>query len=419
VSDIWPAGRGAARPRSGSVTAPGWFAGALLAGLVLAACGRTPEGNFSQRPGFARWYEANPPAATLPSPADQALLERYRPRFFLPAGNEGPLDFYRDYVAHGTLFGADGRELSSTVTQEDLNQVEREPHVVFVHEPAGAAPTPVVYGRVDRAPLELAGCGRALPVTFLTYHLAFRASGLPAGLPGWQELLLGLIADLDDWHQLDHYTAVTIALAGGGDGRVRPFAATFQQHNYLRTYILSGTGGGGGLPLPADGRLPVDVAIRSNELYPHLPERTRRRAVRFLDPASAVYLVTGEEQPFAASDDITDPASAIEPALRFLPPADAFYVFQGWLGERRLLPGRSGPPGADYNTLPAFKPKPVQLMAFFWGEDDHDFLELIRTTFARGRPDEVDIIPFVGRFTSALEVMCRPSVRSRTGGGSR
>ena len=45
-------------------------------------------------------------------------------------------------------------------------------------------------------------------------------------------------------------------------------------------------------------------------------------------------------------------------------------MFQGFLGERRLLPGRSGPPGASYNTLPELKPLKLQLLSGYWREGD-------------------------------------------------
>ena len=51
----------------------------LAAVLVLAACS-DEAGNFSQHPGFAEWYAAHPPGLALPSAAERALLERYRPR---------------------------------------------------------------------------------------------------------------------------------------------------------------------------------------------------------------------------------------------------------------------------------------------------------------------------------------------------
>jgi hypothetical protein len=368
--------------------------------LLLAAC--PDEDNFSQHPGFAEWYAANPPAHALPDPQQRALLECHQPRVFLPLRHEGPIDFYRDYVAQGRLYDGRGELISAHVTPGQLNAHRGDPQVVFVHEPSGAPPQPVMYGRIDRAELALPGCSAPLPVTFLTYHLVFRHSGLPAGLPWWQEAALGAVADLADWHQLDHYTALSLALAPVEEGALAPFAATFQHHNYLRTYLLADREGAGRLAVPPDGRLAVDVATRSNELYPHRAEPTRHRAVPFMDADGARYLVSGGRPPWRAADDVTAPAHAVEPTLAFLPPSDAFYVFQGWLGERRALPGRDGPPGADYNTLPALKPKALQLVAFYWYEDDRNYLDLLAAALEGGRPQTVDPEPFAARLARDL-----------------
>ncbi len=373
----------------------------VAAALLLAACGEE-DGNFSQHPGFAEWYAAHPPSEQLPSAAEQALLARYRPRVFLPAGNEGPIDFYRDYIAEGQLFDGAGRLISAAVTPALLNAHKQDPQAVFVHTRGRAAPRPVIYGRIDRADLQLPGCAAPLPVTFLTYNLVFRHSGLPAGLAAWQTVVLELVADLDDWHQLDHYTGLTLALAPD-EQDLTPFAVTFQQHNYLRTYLLGGRDDPGHLALPPDGRIGIDVARRSNELYPHQAERVRHRAVPFMSPETARYLVDGLDPPWLAADDITEPVRTIEPELRFLRPADAFYVFQGWLGARRLLPGRDGPPGADYNTLPAFKSKATQLALAYWTEGDQDYLAQLGELFAEGRRRVVALEPFAARLGRALK----------------
>ena len=374
---------------------------AAAAALAVVSCGNG-EGNFSQHPGFAEWYAANPPSEAMPVPLERALLARYQPRLFIAEEQEPPLDFYRDYIAQGRLYDGDGELISAEVTPEILNAHKADPAAVFVHEPTDRPTRPRIYGRVDRGALALPGCEAGTPVTFLTYHLAFRRSGLPAGMAAWQEALVRLVADPADWHQLDHYIALTLALAPGAGGGLEPFAATFQQHNYLRAYLLGAAAGPGRLALPADGRLAVDVALRSNELYPHRAERIRRRAVSFLRPETARYLITGEDRPWLLADDVTDPDREITPELVFLRASDAFYVFQGWLGERRWLPGRDGPPGADYNALPAFKPKPVQLVLFYWREDDPDYLELLTDLFADGRPTEVPLSPFAARLAADL-----------------
>jgi hypothetical protein len=382
-----------------------WIWGAFLSAAAFSAvsCGKgADDGNFSQHPGFAEWYAANPPSERMPSAEQQALLARYQPRIFIAEGQEEPIDFYRDYIAQGRLYHSDGELISAEVIPDILNAHKADPAVVFVHEPTDRATRPRIYGRVDHGSLALPGCEAATPVVFLTYHLVFRRSGLPAGMAAWHEALVDLVSDPADWHQLDHYTALTLALAPGVGGGLEPFAATFQQHNYLRTYLLGATDGPGRLAMPADGRLSVDVALRSNELYPHRPARTSRRAVSFLRPETAGYLITGGDPPWLVADDVTDPDREITPELAFLRPSDAFYVFQGWLGERRWLPGRDGPPGADYNTLPAFKPKPVQLALFYWREDDGDYRELLAELFADGRPTEVPVPRLVERLAADL-----------------
>ena len=72
----------------------GGFAGLLLAGAVTGnAIGiASADTNFSQYPGFAEYFAAHPPAGAA-SEADRALARRHAPRFHLPSGHEGPIDF--------------------------------------------------------------------------------------------------------------------------------------------------------------------------------------------------------------------------------------------------------------------------------------------------------------------------------------
>ena len=103
-----------------------------------------------------------------------------------------------------------------------------------------------------------------------------------------------------------------------------------------------------------------------------------------------------------------DPAREVEYRLEFLPQTDAFYTFKGALGERRLLPGRSGPPGADYNTLPAFKPKARQMIAFHWTEDDGLYLDSYRSM----RQDFGTFAPIAARFHAAWR--CAGTIEIKT-----
>jgi len=374
--------------------------------ILLAAGCNDRNDNFSQYPGFAEWYAENSPSLSRPTAEQAALLARYQPTVFLPDGHEGPIDFYRDYVGNGVLLDRDGELVSSTVDQTLLNTKKTDPAVVFTHHPSGKPAEPKIYGRIAAEPTDWPGCSEPLTLTFLTYHLVFRSSGLPAGVPGWQAAGLSLIGDLDDWHQLDHYTAVTLTLASVQPGLRRPIAATFQQHNYQRTFLLGETTGPGRLAMPADGRLKVDIAIRSNELYPHEPGRVARRAVSFMDAKSAAYMAGDGPAPWLAAEDVTDPAKEIEPELIFLPPADAFYTFQGWLGERRRLPGRDGPPGADYNTTPPMKPLLHQMALSWWHEGDQDWLDQFDALFKDGWPTRIDPAPFLARIADAIDLGC-------------
>ena len=349
----------------------------LALSVGLAGCGNG-RSNFSQEPGFAEYFAKRPPASAPAGPAEQALLHRYRPRFLLPPGHPGMIDFYLDYVPEGHLTDGAGRRVTGPLDRLALNAHKRDPEAVFVHEPSGRPGTPTVYGRVDQEDVTFeTEAGRVVePFTFLTYHAVFRYSGLPAGMLGWQEWLIRLVASPEDWHQLDHYTAAILALDRGG----KPVALTLQQHNHMRTHLF-----GREVTLPADGRVVLDVAIRSNELYPHQPGRVLHRMMGTPGSTSLRYLISGEKRPLLGADDITEGGTEPDYRLQFLPPDDAFYVFQGFLGERRRLPGRSGPPGASYNVAPALKPSGLQLTAFYWREGDAGDLERLDAVLARDR----------------------------------
>ncbi len=350
----------------------------FLALLAPAAASGAPETNFSQWPGFARYFAEHPLASALPNAEERALLNRFRPRILLPDDHPGLVDFYSDYIANGSLFDGEGKFVSDAVTPDLLNRFKSDPRAEFRHRPPDSGSIPArVLARIDRAELgdPAADSGASEKFVFLTYNAVFRHSGLPRGLKGWKAALLGLVADLRDWHQLDHYTAVSVVL----DADQIPVAVMMQQHNDVRTFLI-----GEGIELPADGRVRIDAAIRSNELYPHIPGRQRRRAVRFADRDAMAHLMGFGNRPFLSADDITHGADEVDYALGFLPPSDAFYMFQGFLGERRLLPGRSGPPGASYNTLPELKPLALQLSGGYWREDNPADWRRFRNAHSRG-----------------------------------
>jgi len=362
------------------------------------------QGNFSQQPGFAHHYAAHPRRTTPATDDERMLLQRHRPRLWLPAGHVGPIDFYGDYIANGTLLSADGRVQPNPVERTLLNRLKNDPQAVFTHRPCSgcAQPRAVVFGRVDNAPVPM-GNGSERQFTFLTYHVVFRHSGVPAGLAALQAWPMRLVADLDDWHQLDHYTAATVVL----DESQRPLALMLQQHNALRTHLFGEAIDGQRVQWPADGRVPIDVAVRSNELFPHRAGRQERRAVRFVDADALAWLIGFGTKPWFASMDITDPAREVDYELDFLPPDDAFYSFAGYLGERRALPGRDGPPGADYNTWPTLKPLGLQLLSGYWREGDRgDFERLVPLLRSERDPSHAARAQ-AGEFAAALRRLGR------------
>ncbi|QDL53615.1 hypothetical protein [Rhodoferax aquaticus] len=348
---------------------------------MVSAC--SSGTNFSQHPGFASYYEQHPRRTTVADAQERLLLERHKPHVWLPAGHAGPIDFYGDYIAHGTLVSGDGKVQVQAPSQDVLNRFKADPLAVFSHRPNSSAQTAgaKVFARVDIADVAL-GVGPPRRFKFLSYHLVFRHSGLVAGLAWWQAWALQCMGDVDDWHQLDHYTAATVVL----NESERPVALMLQQHNGVRTYVLGEGVNGQSVQVASDGRLELDVAVRSNELYPHRTGRTIRRAVGFVSSQTLPYLMELAPASGMASADVSDPAHEATYALAYLAPSDAFYSFAGYLGERRVLPGRDGPPGADYNAFPSFKPLGTQLVASYWREGNADDLARLLPVLAHDSP---------------------------------
>ena len=355
--------------------------------LTLATGCTQRDVNFSQHPGFAGYFAAHPRGTNLPSPAERALLERHRPRLMLPQDHPGPIDFYGDYIAQGILHDGQGRLVSGSATRELLNRHKGDPHAVFAHRsnPARGQPPARVFARIDRADVTFPGpAGPVIhALTFLTYNFVFRYSGLPDWFAPWQMWVARRLGSLEDWHQLDHYTAATLAL----DETMAPVALILQQHNLRRTFIL-----GEWVALPVDGRPVLDVAVRSNELYPFSPGGRPYRVVPHLAPDNIGWYLTGGERPRLAGLDAAegwDNEATYE--LDYLPHDDAFYAFQGFLGERRGAPGRDGPPGADFSVWPSAKPWPVQLTGQYWHDGDTGDLDRFRQAFARSGDARGDV----------------------------
>ncbi|MFT6917366.1 MAG: hypothetical protein ACJAWL_003724 [Motiliproteus sp.] len=358
---------------------------------LLIGCSRSWH-NFSQYPGFEGYYNQHPRSDRAASAAEQTLLTRFQPRLYLDAVSEGPLSFYRDYIAQGVLENAAGETLAERVDRSSLNRYKTDPGVVFIHRPQPTPVTPEAFARIDYD--EHPALGR---LAFLTYHFVFRDSGLVDGLPGWQDRLLRWTGIAGDWHQLDHYTAATVVLGP----EEKPLALILQQHNLQRSYVL-----GADIPVADDGRIRLISAQRSNELYPWHPGVKRHRVVRFMEPDTLPYLVQGKSKPWLAGYDVTEAVREQDYRLAFIPANDAFYRFAGFLGERRYLPGRDGPPGADYNAVPSFKRPLIQLVAFNWREDDkpqmHALIDFLDRPGIDQAPFDSLLAYFKNKLTSAI-----------------
>ena len=243
----------------------------LLALLMLSACSSN-EPTFSAMPGFTEYFAKYQPATEPANQQEQQLLQRYRPRIYLAREQTPFLDFYADYIAHGELYSG-GELISEQVDQALLQKYRDDPGAEFRYIPVDKPVSPVVYGKVAYDTLQHKG--QSWPLTFLSYNLVFAHSGLLQGLPGWQSWLVESTGMHTDWHQLDHYVGLTVALHQN-----KPVAVMLQQHNYQTTYV-PGHQGEHGIEWPEDQRIKVDVAKQSNELYPHSPELTEHPGVSF------------------------------------------------------------------------------------------------------------------------------------------
>ena len=334
--------------------------GIFLILLFIVGCSKN-DSSFTEMPGFKQYFAKNQPSLTLPNEADQALLATFKPRVFLAKGQTPFIDFYEDYIAHGALY-VNKKLVSKKVNQSLLNQHKNNVNAEFRYSPTKKQGTPTIYARIHRD--DLIHKNQRIPLTFLSYNLVFAHSGLLKGIPAWQRLAMGLVASNTDWHQLDHYVGLTMVLANE-----KPIAVMLQQHNYQTTWLLTDKISENTTKLPADKRIKVDVAMQSNELYLHSKTVNKHPGISFITNDTIEFLETGKNKPMMAGWDITHGEVEQDYALKFLPTADAFYSFKGKLGKGRKLPGRDGPPGADYVTWPSLMPFPNRLVSGYRPRD--------------------------------------------------
>lgn len=382
------------------------FPAAFIAlGLILAGCG-SKAGNFSQYPGFDAWFAANPPSSQAANAEQVALLERFKPRLFVSSESKPPVRFYEDYIANGELRSNDGTVIAANVDSVLLNHHKHNPQVVFRHRASDQPTQAQAIVRMDAESLVSADGAVARDLLFLTYNFVFAHSGVAAGIRGWQRTILSWFANPADWHQLDHYTAVSVVL----DAHTKqPVALMLQQHNYLRTWLVGDKEAPGVMRWPTDNRAKVVAAIDSNELFRWREGRQVRRALPGMSPDNIHWLVHGTDRPWVTADDITHPQQEVSYELKALAPTDAFFVFKGWLGERRLTPGRDGPPGADYNTIPMLKARATQLASFYWFEGDDEYVNALQQWPSDKQPSHADVTGLTDRFARLLNKMHPPT----------
>lgn len=376
-------------------------------GLLLFACAGETRAHetFADYPGFKEYYagrckDGQPFSLTYDH--DKELLRLFSPRLILPYGSRYPIDFYRDYLPYTLLRRyKDKAVIKDEVTQTDLRAYQEDTSVyldldkerffaagldkrvgddienVFNHR------RPVVYGRVYREKVELLdekSKPHIFDFIFLKYNVVFAISGLPAELPGGLRALLWLAGlDPDDWHELDNFVAIHIIL----DDTEMPVAIILAQHNHHRSYLI-----GKDIPLPSDGHIFFDAALRSNEVYPasDLPGTVRHRVVPW--SLYMKYLLSGEDPPFTRGEDVTYgvKAGGVEVAydLAFLSACDPFYTAKIMLGEPRPFfgkyIGRDGPPGADYYNIPELLPMGNMLKFSYLHDGDPEDIKFIEKT---------------------------------------
>ena len=326
---------------------------------------KTPPQTFTQDEKFSEIIASQ--SSLLPSKYHQELLIKYQPDLYIDKLSEGPIDFYQDYIKYGCLETHDKDSEDCEVTPEDLNAVKHRPDAEFIHiEPGFKQVTPVAYGNIYQTTVIFSDLKERV-WTFLRYNFVFRQSGIAAGVTTFEDIAVGLGGDLDDWHQLDHYTGMVVVL----NEVDKPIAVMLQQHNYMRTYLIDTHPA-----FPSNGKFKVDAAIRSNEIFPHQNRETNYRSAGFLTAETVGWLSgVSEYRTVLATYDVTKAERQVRYELKFLPANDAFYVFAGRLGEHRNMIGRDGPPGAIFYTLPEIWPYEIAMAMYYWVEPDQEFAD--------------------------------------------
>lgn len=384
--------------------------------FLLASSSRSHKfDTFADYPGFNSYF----PPVCSETPAteyDLELLQRFKPRVVIAPQGQIPVDFYQAYLPFTVLKNfSQSAPINKAVSPQLLKTVQyapgyyldlnwqrlRQEHIwqKITQQVENNTFHPTLYGRIYHVPITaVMSAGKKIQrqFKFLKYTSVFMVSGLPAKLPWGTETLLKVLGlNPLNWHELDHYTAIHVVL----NERDQPIALLLAQHNYHRAYLI-----GKQIPKPVANRVTVDVAERSNELYPasSSPQPVSHRTASW--SRYMKYILSGQDAPFFHGEDITHGIHAggkeINYELKYLPHCDPFYRAKIMLGEFRPLfgfyVGRDGPPGADYYTMPALLALDKLLFFSYLHENNPEDLKMLDAAWQKGQDhlDEATLIQY-------------------------
>jgi hypothetical protein len=323
---------------------------------------------------------------TATNEAEKKQLQKFLPRVFIAQNSLFPLDFYEDYLPKTVLKNKKGKVVDRAISREHLKAIERNPNFYLDYQgalekcqlPACAQDPRTIYGRVFyqtmHAPTKYA---QEPPISFmvLKYSLVFAASGLPKKMSWHKNIGLSILGDKENWHELDIHGAIHILVDRQTN---KPLILLLAQHNHFRSYVI-----GKDVMLPADNRLNICVAHRSNEPYPCPSQKTEFRTVG--NPSDFDFVLGGSSPLFDGGYDIVESAANSAEqnlTLKFLPHRDPLYTSWISLGDKQKILGiipsffRDAPPGINMNTTPKLKKYTSIAKVWYFTEQDPKQREL-------------------------------------------
>ncbi|MDJ0782927.1 MAG: hypothetical protein QNJ22_13210 [Desulfosarcinaceae bacterium] len=322
------------------------------------------------------------------SAKDRGLLTRFRPRIHITPGELYPIDFYDRFLPQTVVKNRKGTVIPRAVDPAYLKRIERDhgKYLDFGGDLAtfalGGDPPEdaVLYPSVYREQLRLPG-REPIDVIVLKYAAVFAASGLPYEIGWLRSAAARLMGDPRRWHELDIHGAVHVIIDAA---HRRPLMVLLAQHNHFRSFLV-----GRDLEWPADDRLRISYARRSNEPYLSPRGATPVRHPTAGNPSHFRFILTGRGKPLTGGYDVVhgpqSGAVEIPYQLIFLRTKDP--LFTSWipLGDKQKLMGvidsfyREGPPGMHINTHPQIRRYTDTAAAYYVLPGDSAGIDLFET----------------------------------------